>query len=196
MSEAPLPGPLDEFLSHPPAAPASAGLRQDLLRQTSGLVRRRRLVRRLAAAGAVAAAVLLTAAALWYGLSGGQPPEPPPVAKLPERKQPEPAPAPPQPVAVPAPEKPKPAPAPEAKAPPSAVALEWKAFDAPRPQKAALYLKAGDRYLADGHDIAAALRCYGQAFKTAPPEALEVTPDDNWLLIALKMDHAERRKEN
>jgi hypothetical protein len=189
MSDIPLPEPLDEFLNHPPARPEPAELRGELLRRTSGLVRRRRLVRRLAAVGAMSAALLLAALAWWLY---PPPPPGPPLLDQPQAKQP-PAPEPPAP--RPPEEKPPPAPAPAAPALPPAVALEWKAFDAPRPQKAALYVQAGDRYVEDDSDLASALRCYGQAVQTASAGELRIDPDDNWLVMALKLDQIERRKE-
>jgi hypothetical protein len=189
MSEAPLPGPLDEFLSRPPVRPEPAELRRALLQRTSLLVRRRRLVRRLAVAASSAAAILVTALIIWIAFFGR--PEP-------ERKE--------QPFVEQRNDIPLPAPVPRDEEMhrgkqdpelglPAAVAMEWKAFDAPAAEKAALYVQAGDRYVEDGQDLASALRCYGQAVKTAPVETLAIDPDDNWLVMALKMDQIERRQE-
>ncbi len=192
MSDAPLPGPLEDFLARPPGDPAPEALRRDLLRRTSAAVRRRRRVRRVLAAS-LAAAVVLAALALWHFAPGRDrsvpvPRDEPRVQKRPEKPAvgaPRPAPTPPGP----------PAPAVAAEKPAPAVALEWQAFDAPRAQKAALYLKAGDRYFEDDQDLESALRCYGQAVQTAQAAELEVGPDDNWLVTALKIDQIERRKE-
>jgi hypothetical protein len=72
----------------------------------------------------------------------------------------------------------------------AAVAMEWKAFDSRTPERAKLYLAAGDRYAHDHQDLAAALRCYEQALDTGADA--EVGPDDSWLVMALKLD---RQKE-
>jgi hypothetical protein len=188
MSDAPLPGPLDEFLSNPPARPEPAALRRALLLRTSLHVRRRRLVRRLVAAASVAAAILLTAVTIWIAIYGHAAPEAREQPFVEQRKD---KPMPPQ---IREDEKPAGKQTPEQTLLP-AVAMEWKAFDAPAAEKTALYLQAGDRYVADGQDLASALRCYGQAVKTAPAEALAIDPDDNWLVMALKMDQIERRQE-
>jgi hypothetical protein len=78
---------------------------------------------------------------------------------------------------------------------PSALAMEWKAFDAPQAQRFVLYLQAGDRYERED-DLASAVRCYAQAVRTAAPEALQIEPNDSWLLVALKRDQIKQRKEN
>lgn len=186
MSEAPLPGPLDDFLGHPPADNAAAAFRRDLLRQTTALVRRRRWQRRLIVAAAVAAAVLLVIGAIWRLVPAGPEAVDGPQPQAAQKLEP-PAPAPPV-------EKPR---VPEVSHPalPSALALEWKAFDAPRPQRAALYQQAGDRYVEEEQDVASALRCYGQAVQTAQAGELQIDPDDNWLVMALKFDEIERRRE-
>jgi hypothetical protein len=68
--------------------------------------------------------------------------------------------------------------------------LEWRALDEPA-EAPVLYREAGNRYLADG-DPADAVRCYGNALDTTPPQTIEVDVDDNWLLMAIKI---ARRKE-
>src|SRR5205823_5480744 len=138
---APGPDPVEALLA-PPAAPGDGGpLRQRLLAQTTAVLRRRRRLRRLArAAGLVAcyAAGLLTT----HGLAP-RPPAPPPAEVAQQTAAPRP------PTAKPALE-------------PPALALEWQAFDSPD-RGAELYRQAGDRYLSDEADPAAALRCYGNA---------------------------------
>jgi hypothetical protein len=175
MSDLPLPGPLGDFLDHPPARPAPAALREALRQQTTSLLRRRRLRRRAVMAGALAAAVLITAIAIWLNVpEGTEKRDETPVVK----------------------HAPKSAPAPVEQKPLPAVALEWQAFDAPQEHKAALYRKAGDRYMNDADDLAAAVRCYGQAVHVAAADSLEIDSNDNWLVMALKIDQMERRKEN
>lgn len=137
------------------------------------MVRRRGRVRVLAAVGAIAAVALIAATVVWWRLPGE------PKASDKEcvvEKQP----PPPPPLVV-------------AQMP--AVALEWQAFDAPREQKSTLYRQAGDRYVQDADDLASAVRCYGQAIRAASAEDLEFDRDDNLLVMALKMDEIERRKE-
>jgi hypothetical protein len=189
MSDAPLPGPLDEFLTNPPVRPEPVELRRALLQRTSLLVRRRRLVRRLVAAASVAAAILVIALTIWTAFFGRPEPEHKERPFVEQRKEiPMPPPTPRDDENHPDKQAPEPA-------LPRAVAMEWKAFDAPAAEKAALYVQAGDRYVEDSQDLASALRCYGQAVKTAPAEALTIDPDDNWLVMALKMDQIERRQE-
>jgi hypothetical protein len=198
MSDPPLPGPLDEFLNNPPAGPEPSGLRRELLLKTSSLVRRRRLVRRLAAAASVAAAIVLTALTVWLALYRHGGPEDKELPVVIQRKD-GPIPPPVKDGDHPVPPEDEKRPANQSDQPPTAmppaVALEWKAFDAPAAQKATLYLRAGDRYVEDGRDLASAVRCYGQAVQVATAEALEIDPDDNWLVMALKLDQIERRKE-
>jgi hypothetical protein len=105
-----------------------------------------------------------------------------------ERAQQTQVPGPPKAQVVPKDEPPAPV-----KEPPPAVALEWQAFDAPRAKQPALYLKAGDRYVEADRDLGSAVRCYGQAVHAAP--TVEIDPNDNWLVLALKVDELERRKE-
>jgi hypothetical protein len=197
MSDRPLPGPLDEFLNSPPHGPEPASLRRELLLRTSALVRRRRLVRRLVAAASVAAAVLLTVLSAWIAFYRTGSPE---IEEKPFVERREDVPIPPikhgdRP--VPPDDEKRPAKQADhlSNAMPPAVALEWRAFDAPAPHKTALYLQAGDRYVEDGRDLASAVRCYGQAVQTAQAKDLEIDPDDNWLVMALKLDRIERLKE-
>src|SRR5207248_8628945 len=70
-----LPGPLDDFLEHPPTTPAADALRQALLRRTTAVLRRRRLRRRLALVGAIAAVMLLAAVATWLSLPRSDAPQ-------------------------------------------------------------------------------------------------------------------------
>jgi hypothetical protein len=188
MSELPLPDPLEEFLDHPPARPDPAELRKGLLRRTTAIVRRRRLARRFVAATAVAALLALVVGGVWLAYQRG--PE-----KLPDDTP-----------AVHARVKSGPGPEdePQAKAGPpqhpqpplTGLALEWKAFDAPREERSALYFQAGDRYLEEERDLASAVRCYGRAVQMASAQSLQIQGNDNWLVTALKQDRIEREREN
>jgi hypothetical protein len=66
---------------------------------------------------------------------------------------------------------------------------------ADRTTAAALYRQAGDRYLADRNDSPQAARCYRLFLLRAGPDALAVTADDSWLLIALKQDQKEASRD-
>jgi hypothetical protein len=163
--------PLDEFLEHPPTRPDPAELRRHLLRQTTAVVRRRRQNRRMMAAAALAAAVVLAVVAGWLSWFRDAP-----IQEEPRVVQPQPAPRSPA--------------ASDTEAP--ALALEWRAFDAPPTKQAELYQQAGDRY-EEERDLASAVRCYGQAVQAAP--SIEIDANDNWLVMALKLDEIERRRE-
>lgn len=75
--------------------------------------------------------------------------------------------------------------------PTSAVALEWQALDRPA-EAPRLYKEAGDRYMEEA-DLESALRTYGSALDASKEDALDVSADDNWLLMAIKL---ARKKEN
>jgi hypothetical protein len=170
LPPAPEPDPLAELLA-PPTGPDPVALRRRLREQTVRLLRRRRLWRYLAVAAAVAAAFLL---GLLLPRPGARPPAPAPETTS-------------RPDQPPAPEK-GPAPADA----PSAVALEWRAFDN---TDASLYRQAGERYLREDGDPLAAARCYRQSLDAAGPDALAVTADDDWLLMAIK-DARQREKHD
>ena len=74
----------------------------------------------------------------------------------------------------------------------TAAALEWRAFDE---ANAALYRQAGERYLREDADPYAAVRCYRQSLDAAGPDALAVSADDDFLLMALK-DARQREKRD
>ena len=84
---------------------------------------------------------------------------------------------------------------PEAK-PATAVAAEWKAFDAGQHQSE-LYRQAGDRYLTEDADPASALRCYSQSLNNASDKDLAISANDDYLLMLVKnarlreKDHAK-----
>jgi hypothetical protein len=72
--------------------------------------------------------------------------------------------------------------------PPAAPApvLERVAEHTTLDERVALLRQAGDRYLHEDNDPEAALRCYTRALDAAPEEARKFSPDDNWLLMAIK----------
>ncbi len=132
----------------------------------------------------VAAAVVLLAAGGVAGWSVKPTPDPaPPVREFV---------AVPVPVVLPPPEPPAAPPTPPAGSYLTAEQLELQAEQADRSAAAELYRRAGDLYLTDRNDSAQAARCYRLYLLRATPNDLAVTPDDSWLLIALKLD---QRKE-
>lgn len=166
-----LPDPLEDFLHGTFDRAADERLRQTVLEKTSRVLRRRRLLRKLSFAAGLAAC-FVAGVAVGSRLLETSPGVPAPVhAVLPE-KEVESTPA--VPVGN------------------EAVAHEWKAFDAQQ-DRAAIYFEAGRKYVRENQDYDSALRCYRQALDVAPPEALAIGPEDDWLLITLKQ---ARRKDN
>jgi negative regulator of sigma E activity len=159
------PDALDELLAVPQLPADAEVLRQRLLHHTTGVVRFRRRVRQVAWAAGLAACV----AVVVFGLRWRTP-----------------APVTPQPLTAQLP-------SPSAQDG-SALALEWRAFDSPNRQTE-LYRQAGDRYLAEGEDLQAALRCYANALDTATDDDQKVSPSDSWLLMAIK-DAREKEKRD
>ena len=72
-----------------------------------------------------------------------------------------------------------------------ATVLERLAELAPDDTFRDLYRQAGDRYMKETGDLAAALRCYRHALKFAAPPALVISENDNWLLVSLKQAKLE-----
>ena len=159
-----VPDPLDGLLLPPPPCDGEESLRRRLLEQTTRALRRRRRWRVVAWAAALAACFVGGALTV-YGFGPRQ------VERVVVIQKP--------------PESPPPAPvAPAAAAPASAVALEWKAFDADKPRPD-LYRRAGEQYVRDD-DPASALRCYGQSLNGASDKDLAISPDDDYLLMMVK----------
>ena len=185
MSDAPLPGPLEDFLQEPPAPPAAGRLRAAVLGQTVGVLRRRQRRRRVLVVIGAAAAVVLAGLALHAGLRPGEgkPPEGPASAAKQQRPTPHPA-------ARPGLAQQPQAPAPAAQTP---LEQEWAAFDAGPRERARLYFQTGDRYLNECQDLESALRCYRQALLLCQARDLALDPNDNWLVMALKQDHRKER---
>jgi hypothetical protein len=162
----PQPDPLSELLQPAPCREPTE-LREQVRAQTSRIVRRRLIARRLAAAGALAAC-LAAAALVGYilRLNSEARREAPPVVDGPRL---------PEPVIIEVAQEP----------PANPVELEWQAFDSQK-NRAASYFLAGNKYLEANEDVESALRCYTQALDACTPAELEITPDDNWLVVILK----------
>ena len=75
-----------------------------------------------------------------------------------------------------------------APSPPTPGAIESQAVAAATPdERVSLLRTAGDRYLTDQNDVAAALRCYRALLKlTSSTDRARSDPGDSWLLAALK----------
>jgi hypothetical protein len=169
------PDPLTQWLavSNSPKADVDA-LRQSILRRTTRVLHRRRWLRR----GAV---VIGLFACYLAGVATMRLLTPPPsVVTVVVEKPGEPV--------LPAPNV---DPLPR-ETEPRAVALEWNALDHPE-TKVESYRRAGDRYLAESNDLQAAVRCYKQMLDAGTEKDWTISPDDNWLLMALK---EARQKEN
>jgi hypothetical protein len=155
------PDPLDDLLRAPPGE-ADEALRHRVLERTTRALRRRHRLRLVAWAAALAACYAAGVVTTFWLT--------PRRVEVVQVEAPPPAP-------VPAPEPPPPA-----AARPSAVALEWQAFDN---QRRDLYRQAGEKYLHED-DPASALRCYGQALNGASDKDLAISPDDDYLLMVMK----------
>ena len=164
--------PIDEFLGQGTGSETNDRLRLNVFQKTSRVLRRRRWLRRTGLAtglGACYAAGILT---MWLASSPFSPGRAGSVSdrRSAEGEQPagnhldDPLPPPQQPE--------------------SALAMEWHALDStePRPD---LFRQAGDQYMA-ADDLESAMRCYRGALDSASPEELEISANDNWLLIELK----------
>jgi hypothetical protein len=181
MSESPLPEPLDDFLLHPPVLPMDLQRKEELFQQTAPALGKRRghwPVLPIAVAAGVLFGVLLS-----YLLFPRAAPGPEATkqeqAQHPGNARQEPTPA--------------PTPAVRVQVQPRPRDLEWKAFDASDDkERVRLYFRAGNLYLEMNEDFESALRCYSQALTYCDARELELKPDDNWLVMALKTD---RRKE-
>jgi hypothetical protein len=140
----------------PPTLPPDDRLRDRLRERSAGAVRWRRRRRQLVRVAVLAA---FFAAGLW---TGHRPAPTPPVPVVAERAA---------------------RPLPESEMP--ALVLEWEALDGAQ-DRALRYRVAGDRYLAEEGDLASAVRCYGGALDAGTAADLDVSPDDNWLLMVIK----------
>jgi hypothetical protein len=177
----------DPLLTPRPAAEAPA-LKQLILHQTTGVLRRRRVTRRVllgvALAACYAAGVLTPQ--LWPSAA---PTTNDRVAKLANADQQHSG-EPPASQPVP-PNKDEPPTEPADLPPP---ALERSVTLVSPEQRAALYRQAGDRYLEEANDVASALRCYRRSLDESADADLTISPDDNWLLMAVKNARMEERR--
>jgi hypothetical protein len=169
------PDPLEGMLAAPRLPAGAAALRQELLAQTARALRRRRRGRQLAWAAALAAcyaAGLLTMHWAPKQATGSHTPD--------AFSSTDPA---PQSQAVP----------PPADGPgKSALLKEWAAVES---GQAALFRDAGNLYLAEEGDLLAAVRCYGNALSVGTEADLAISPQDNWLLMAIK-DARQKEKRD
>lgn len=157
MTDTPDHDSLDELLA-PPAPTDAAALRQSLLAATTRRLARRRWLRRAGLAAALAACY----AAGLLTMQLLTPPAPARDANVAAAEVKGDT-APPAPAAAPDP-------GPEE-----------------RPaERAALLRRAGDRYLNEEGDPEAALRCYSQALDAGTQDDTKFSPDDSWLLMAIK----------
>jgi hypothetical protein len=168
-----MPTPTDDFLDGGFKCEPNQSLKSAMRERTTRVLRRRRRARQLGVVGVAAACYLAGLATMWLFLprqvTKGDTPAPTLIVadagKLSE---------------------------PEIKPPLRPELYEFEAQTAPPAERAAQLKKAGDLYLEQAHDYASALRCYGQAFDAGGPQALEYSPDDNWLVVSIKN---ARRKE-
>jgi len=164
------PDPIDDLLAAAPLPDVDV-LRLKVLGETTRLLRGRRQRRRIAwAAGLAAGIALAVFAANWLLRPSSQPGSE--VAELPRQHEL----TPPREVDI------------------TPLALEWRAFDSLENQTA-LYQQAGDRYLRDESDLAAALRCYGNALDSGTEDDLQISTSDSWLLMAIK-DARQKEKRD
>jgi hypothetical protein len=155
---------VDELLAGRPV-PENAGLKEGLWRHTSAQLRRRRCWR-LAARPALLAACFLGG----MGTMGLVRPEPEPAKVIVTVVEPRPA---------------DPAPLTERRL--TAAELELEAEKTlVKEESARRFREAGDRYLGEEQNIAAALRCYRNFLDEAGDAGLGNAQTDTWLLTSLK----------
>jgi hypothetical protein len=75
----------------------------------------------------------------------------------------------------------------------TALALEWQAVEDPE-RSVELYRRAGDRYIDEDNDLESALRCYKRFLTECSEKELEITTQDNWLLVTLKNARLEEKR--
>jgi hypothetical protein len=160
--------PIENLLAGIARATPDPQFRLALLRQTTRVLRRRRFMKRLVYGTGLAACYMAGLLTMKWAMS----PEPAPSTQQavvqPDEKS---AGMPLVQNSVPKPRE-------------TAVALEWKALESQ--EKAEAYRIAGDRYLQETGDIQSAVRCYRQYLEAGSEEGLMISPNDNWLLMALK----------
>ncbi len=186
MNEIPIPGrdPIDDFLSADLLPHSAGSLREELLKRTTGLLRRRRRLRRLALAAALAACYAAGILTMQLLAPRSEAVEQPQIVRHVVKTQPEPKPESEPRVAVREP-------ADDADA--SALTLEWKDLDSPE-RRPDLFRKAGDRYLEES-DIPSSLRCYRNALDFGTEKDWKVTAEDNWLFTSLKEAKLKEKRD-
>jgi hypothetical protein len=182
-SRAPFRDPTGEFLGRRLTASSDLGLRQRLFRDTTRVVRRRRRWKQAGRAAALVACYLAGVCTSWLGRTESVPD---PQVTRSEIESPHSYPSPPDAaialarISLPLDDDPD----------VPAVVFERVAVAASPERRSHLFRRAGDRYL-DGADEIAAIRCYRLALDSASERDLVISPDDNWLLIALKKARQE-----
>jgi hypothetical protein len=171
-----VPDPFDQYLARLPVAPPTSGLKERILAKTTRVIRKRRWFRRLAVAAAMAACYVAGVLTVWPAARHVD------MARHADAATSAPIAAAPRPAPQPLPTRSAPAVSP--------VQLEWQAIDQGH-GGADLYRQAGDRYLNEAQDVESALRCYRNALARGGTEALAISPDDSWLLVALKSSHSK-----
>jgi hypothetical protein len=167
-----MPDQLDAFLGGDFSCEVNETLQNTLRERTAGLVRRRRRLRYLAYAALAAACYLAGLTTTWLlpahsAVTGN------PAAE----------------VAVQVATKTEPV---KIEPGPTRPALDKLQAIADPAERAEQLRKAGDLYLERFQDYATALRCYSAALDAGGTVALESSPEDNWLVSAIKRD---RRRE-
>jgi hypothetical protein len=164
MTDTPERDPLEELLA-PPGPVDTAALRRSLLGETTRRLRPSRWPRRIVLAAALAACYV--AGVLTQRWLEAATPVPRTTESGPPEVRPD---IPPAPVAV--------------------------AQDPVKPasdrDRAAQLRHEGDRFLNEENNPEAALHSYAESLNTAAPEDTRFSPDDNWLLMAIK---SAREKE-
>lgn len=156
---------VDAALSPSPTRASPGLLRERLRLQTTGVIRQRRRVKRIAWAAALLVCYLAGVASSRAWLSGETP------ARVDQIAQDEPQPAPPAP------------------APPGdqvRPVREKPGIAATKKNRFEVLKRSGDEFLREPEDLALAVRGYMRALDAASPEERSLSPNDSWLLMALK----------
>jgi hypothetical protein len=167
------PDPIEAML-RPPSPSDNEALRQAVYTQTRRVLRRRRLLRQFAYA-----ASLLLSFTVGAGTMRMISPQPVPVTDLPHPSASE--------AELQLPKNPP------LSSDDTPLDAEWVAFDS-IDHRSELYRQAGDRYIKDENDLQSALRCYSNALDNGSEQDLAISPDDNWLLMAIK--DARQKEKN
>ncbi len=159
--------PIDAFLNQPTRSEATDCLQLSVFQRTARVLRHRRWLRRTGLTAGLASCYAAGILTMWLAFPS-TPPKEAVIVQVPKESAPA----------------PKPSAPPDSPQPESALAMEWHALDStePRPD---LFRQAGDQYMS-ADDLESAMRCYRGALESASPEDLQISPNDNWLLIELK----------